>query len=233
MSQNEKIVEIKIEVYETCWNMKLSISKLVENSSIYRYGYTENTCYLLSLSSIQTVQVNITKVFILTTLPRYVWSCDSVTVCVTVTLQEENSYILPWYGHLLKYCVKMFKNEEVDLLWGWMLPKIRIISKNASSKSCRALNSVQKSHLAHMSLSPKSGGRGSKYCYHLKYYNVQKQGSRFTLRLDAQLFWSLFWYNAYFWQRPAAKRIYFPIFEHYCISKDGNLWSPYSTLGRR
>ncbi len=28
----------------------------------------------------------------------------------------------------------MFKNGEVGSLWGWMLPKIRIISKNASNK---------------------------------------------------------------------------------------------------
>ncbi len=49
-----------------------------------------------------------------------------------------------WYG-------------KVDSLWGSLLPKIRIISKNASSKSCWALNFVQKNLWAYTSISPRSG----------------------------------------------------------------------------
>ncbi len=41
--QNEKIVEIKIKVPEIYWNMKLFISKLFTNLSIYRCEYGENT----------------------------------------------------------------------------------------------------------------------------------------------------------------------------------------------
>ncbi len=33
-------------------------------------------------------------------------------------------------------------------------------------------------------------------------------------------------HDAYFRERPAPKWIYFPIFEPYNISKDGNFWSP-------
>ncbi len=42
--------------------------------------------------------------------------------------------------------------------------------------------------------------------------------------------WSIFGYNAYFLQHPASKWIYFPIFEHYNISKDANLWRPLASL---
>ncbi len=79
----------------------------------------------------------------------------------------------------------VLKNGKVDSLWDWTLPKIRIISKNASNKSCWALNSLQISQWAHMSVSPLSGARGTKDCHLLKYFNVQKWGSRFTLGLHA------------------------------------------------
>ncbi len=36
-----------------------------------------------------------------------------------------------------------------------------------------------------MSISPQSGAKGSEDYHLLKYYNVQKRGSRFTLGLDA------------------------------------------------
>ncbi len=44
----------------------------------------------------------------------------------------------------------MFKNGEVDPCWSWALLKICIIYKNASSKSCWALNSVKKSQWVHI-----------------------------------------------------------------------------------
>ncbi len=78
------------------------------------------------------------------------------------------------------WSIIMFKNEEVDSLRDWTLLKIRIISKNASNKSCWTLNSVQKSQWVQMSISSQSGA-----CHLLKYYNVQKWGSRFTSGLDA------------------------------------------------
>ncbi len=45
-----------------------------------------------------------------------------------------------------------------------MLAKIRTTSKNASNKSRSALNCVQKSHWARMSISSMSGARGFKDC---------------------------------------------------------------------
>ncbi len=62
--------------------------------------------------------------------------------------------------HLLKFV--MFKNKKVDSLWGWTLPKMCIISKIDSNKSCWALNSVQKSQWAHMSIFPQKGASGGK-----------------------------------------------------------------------
>ncbi len=81
--------------------------------------------------------------------------------------------------------IVMFKNREIDSLWGWMLPKIRIISKNISNKSCWALNSIRESQWAHLSYLLQSRAWASKDCHLLKHYNVQKLGSRFTLWLDA------------------------------------------------
>ncbi len=86
--------------------------------------------------------------------------------------------------HLLKYCnVQKWGSRFIQC---WTLPKIRIISKNASKRGYWASNSVQKSQWAHMSVSPPSRVQlgGSADCHILKYYNVQKQGSRFTLGLD-------------------------------------------------
>ncbi len=114
-------------------------------------------------------------------LPRYAWSCNSVPVCVMVTSQKNNSYILPWYY----LCIVAFLLLIFDILWGWTLLKNRIISKNASNESCWALNSVQKSQWAHVSASHQSGAKGSKDCRLLKYCHVQKRASRFTLGLDA------------------------------------------------
>ncbi len=45
--------------------------------------------------------------------------------------------------------VKMYKNGKVDSLKASMLPKIRIISKKVSSKSCSGFNFVQKRQCAH------------------------------------------------------------------------------------
>ncbi len=47
----------------------------------------------------------------------------------------------------------MQENRKVDSLEGSTVPKIRIVSKNSSNKSCWAFNSVQKSQWAHMSTS--------------------------------------------------------------------------------
>ncbi len=54
----------------------------------------------------------------------------------------------------------MYRNGTLDLLWGSMLPKIRIISKKASNKRCSELNFVPKNLRAHMSISSTSGARG-------------------------------------------------------------------------
>ncbi len=63
-----------------------------------------------------------------------------------------------------KYCYLwntiIYKNEKADSIWGSTLPKIRVIPKNGLSKSYWALNSVQKTQWAHMSVSPRGGARG-------------------------------------------------------------------------
>ncbi len=64
------------------------------------------------------------------------------------------------------------------------MPKIRIISKNASNKSCWALNWVQKCQGAYVYLS-QEGSKVFQELPFLKYYNVSKWESRFTLELNA------------------------------------------------
>ncbi len=59
-----------------------------------------------------------------------------------------------------------------------MLPKIRIISKNASSKSYWALNFALKSQWAHISIFSRSAARGSKDYHHwiIRMYCISMQG---------------------------------------------------------
>ncbi len=45
--------------------------------------------------------------------------------------------------------IMVFKNGKVDSLWSLTLLKLRTIPKNASNKSCWALNSIQKSQWMH------------------------------------------------------------------------------------
>ncbi len=70
-----------------------------------------------------------------------------------------------------------------------MLPKLPIISKNCSKKSCLELNFVQKSPLAHMSISPTSGAWGApKICTFeiLKSTEIEKPPSS-TPRADRHM----------------------------------------------
>ncbi len=55
--------------------------------------------------------------------------------------------------------VLLYWNGKLDSVWGSPLPKIGIIRENVSNKSCWALNSKEKSPLAHVSISPQSGAR--------------------------------------------------------------------------
>ncbi len=65
-----------------------------------------------------------------------------------------------------------------------MLQKIPILWKKGSSKSFLELNSLQKSHWAHMSISPWRGDRQLERFIWLKYYNVQKRQIIITLVLN-------------------------------------------------
>ncbi len=79
----------------------------------------------------------------------------------------------------------MYKDGKVDSDWGLTLPKIRIILENASNKSCSAWNYVKRGQWAHMSISLGNEVRGLQRLPSLKYYNVQKWESRFSLGLNA------------------------------------------------
>ncbi len=70
----------------------------------------------------------------------------------------------------LKYYYVM--KWKVDSLYSSMLLKLPIILKNASNKSCYALNFVQKSQRTHMSICPRSGARGLRGLQSLKYYTA-------------------------------------------------------------
>ncbi len=56
-------------------------------------------------------------------------------------------------------------NGKIDLLKGSTLPKLPIISKNSSNKSCWKLNFLQKTERAHFSISLMSRAKGSKDCH--------------------------------------------------------------------
>ncbi len=63
-----------------------------------------------------------------------------------------------------------------------MLPKIRIISKNALSKSYSELNFVQKCQWAHLSTTSRSGPKGFQTLPRLK-YNALKKENRLSWKL--------------------------------------------------
>ncbi len=71
-----------------------------------------------------------------------------------------------------------------NLLHSQTLQKLPSISKNASNKSCWALNFIQKNQWTHMSISLWSGDRELQRQSCLTYYNVNKRENRFTLGLD-------------------------------------------------
>ncbi len=73
---------------------------------------------------------------------------------------------------------------ESEFTLGSTLPKIRIISKHASTKSCGELNSVQKSKYAYMFIFLWSGAGGLQRLICFKYYIVPKWKSRFCLGLN-------------------------------------------------
>ncbi len=77
--------------------------------------------------------------------------------------------IFPWNGvRGSKDCRVwniMYWNGKVDLLQGWMLPKLPITSKNGWNKNCSELNSLHKTQWVHRSISPPwSGAKCSKDC---------------------------------------------------------------------
>ncbi len=76
----------------------------------------------------------------------------------------------------------MYWNGKVDSLYGSILSKIRITSKNASNKSCSESNFVWRIQRAHMSMSHRSGARELQRLPCLKYFNVLKRESRHYAR---------------------------------------------------
>ncbi len=108
-------------------------------------------------------------------LPRYVGSAQGSRVILCNSEEYKATYL-----HLAVRFILVFY-EEFHI----GLPKIRIIRKNMLNKSYSALNCLQKIQWAHMSVSPRSEGRGLQRLSSLKYYNVQNRESRFTLGLDA------------------------------------------------
>ncbi len=106
-----------------------------------------------------------------------------------------------------------------------------------------------------MTISPQSGARGLEKFIWLKYYNIQKWQITFTWGLNAvkislilkkkgtltflvgiqcstTFIWSVFSYNAYFWQCRALKyKFTFPFFVHYNILKMAIFGEPSSTPG--
>ncbi len=85
--------------------------------------------------------------------------------------------------HLLN--IITYWNKKVNSFSGWTLPKLRNITRNASNKSCWALNFVQECQQANMSIFLKSGAMGLERLICFKYYIVLKWESRFTSGLNA------------------------------------------------
>ncbi len=72
----------------------------------------------------------------------------------------------------------LYRNRKVDSLSGWMLPKLQIISKNCSNKSCSELNFIQKGQWTYVHV-----GLERLICF--EYYITLKWESRFSSGLNA------------------------------------------------
>ncbi len=64
----------------------------------------------------------------------------------------------------------MYWNGKADLLYGSTVPQIRIISRNASNKSCWVIKFVQKSKWAHLCISTKIRDKELQKLISFKYY---------------------------------------------------------------
>ncbi len=88
---------------------------------------------------------------------------------------------LAFYSHL----PVLYWNGKRVSVWGSMLPKIGIIREKVLNKSCWALNFIQKSSWAHMSIPIQSRANGLEKLMWWKDYNVQKWQITITLGLNA------------------------------------------------
>ncbi len=72
----------------------------------------------------------------------------------------------------------MYRNGKLGSLYGTTLPKISIISKKASNKSCLELNFIQESPQVHMFIRPRSEARvlQRSICWNLIMYRNVKLG---------------------------------------------------------
>ncbi len=79
----------------------------------------------------------------------------------------------------------MYWNCKLETLKGWTLPKLVIITRNTSNKSCSELNFLQKSRWVHFIILLRNGARGLRRLPCFKYYNVWDWESRFFLQHNA------------------------------------------------
>ncbi len=93
-------------------------------------------------------------------------------------------WLYPYIYRFFEYvriCIQIFPKIRIfKIFWEFNLisAKVPIISKNASNKSCPKLNFLWKTHLMHISISPRSGawGGGVQTFVVFKWYNrMEKQ----------------------------------------------------------
>ncbi len=117
----------------------------------------------------------------------------------TRTLQQKFGkwWLVKILGAMVKWVVSItvvsnirYCNGKVHSLYSWTLQKIPITSKKVSNKNCLELNFQQKAQWMYISILPRSGTMGEGGVQRLpclKYYNLLKRESRFTLRLNHHL----------------------------------------------
>ncbi len=96
-----------------------------------------------------------------------------------VYLPQEWTRVLEKLIQLKYYNVQKW---QITFTLGLNAAKNNFYVEKGSSKSCLELNFLQKSQWAHMFISHWSGVKELERLILLKYYNVQKQQIRFTLR---------------------------------------------------
>ncbi len=146
----------KLSIRPEILGLSLDMLKYKTRRVSYFSGYIYTTSNFISLFSPLAISQNSTQDF----FHYFMWKKR-----IFPPKKEKNDKLVFWTitmflrqtSHII-----MYWNRKVYSLQDSMHRKLPIISKNTSNKSCWILNFLRKTQWMHVSICPRSGGRGPK-----------------------------------------------------------------------